>query len=59
MTVPLTGDFRRRRISVDGVGINTLSAGSGPPVLFLHGYPQTHLIWHHVAPALAGESRWC
>ncbi|MGH3811351.1 MAG: alpha/beta fold hydrolase [Pseudonocardiaceae bacterium] len=55
MTVPLADNFRRRRISVDGVVINTLTAGSGPPVLLLHGYPQTHLIWHHVAPALAAE----
>ncbi|HEX2140664.1 MAG TPA: alpha/beta hydrolase [Candidatus Limnocylindria bacterium] len=55
MTVPMAGDFRRRRITVDGVGINTLTAGSGPPVLLLHGYPQTHLVWHHVAPELAAE----
>ena len=28
-------------------------AGSGPPLLLLHGHPQTHVIWHKVAPALA------
>jgi haloacetate dehalogenase len=28
-------------------------AGSGPPVLLLHGFPQTHYCWHRVAPALA------
>jgi haloacetate dehalogenase len=27
--------------------------GSGPPVLLLHGYPETHLMWHAVAPGLA------
>ena len=27
--------------------------GSGPPLLLLHGFPQTHLMWHAVAPALA------
>jgi len=27
--------------------------GSGPPILLLHGYPQTHAMWHKVAPALA------
>ena len=27
--------------------------GSGPPVLLLHGYPQTHVMWHKVAPVLA------
>ena len=29
------------------------AGGSGPPLLLLHGYPQTHVIWHKVAPALA------
>jgi haloacetate dehalogenase len=29
--------------------------GSGPPVLLLHGFPQTHLMWHRVAPALAED----
>ena len=28
-------------------------AGSGPPLLLLHGFPQTKMIWHRVAPALA------
>ena len=28
-------------------------AGAGPPLLLLHGYPQTHAMWHRVAPALA------
>jgi haloacetate dehalogenase len=48
-------DFTYRRITVDGIGINTAIAGSGPPVLLLHGYPQTHLIWRDVAPSLAGQ----
>ena len=29
------------------------SHGKGPPLLLLHGYPQTHVMWHRVAPALA------
>lgn len=29
--------------------------GSGPPVLLLHGHPQTHVMWHHVAPRLARD----
>ncbi|MGH3384098.1 MAG: alpha/beta fold hydrolase [Nocardioidaceae bacterium] len=56
MTVPLPGTFEQRLVEVGtapAVTINTVSAGAGPPVLFLHGYPQSHLIWHHVAPALA------
>ncbi len=46
-------EFHRRSVEVDGVRINTLTGGSGPPLLLLHGYPQTHLIWHRVAPLLA------
>ncbi|MGD0119098.1 MAG: alpha/beta hydrolase, partial [Candidatus Binatus sp.] len=30
-----------------------VQGGSGPPLLLLHGYPQTHVIWHKVAPRLA------
>jgi haloacetate dehalogenase len=33
--------------------INAVRGGSGPPVLLLHGYPQTHAMWHAIAPALA------
>jgi haloacetate dehalogenase len=45
--------FTRADQTVGGTRIATWVAGSGPPVLLLHGYPQTHLIWHAVAPALA------
>src|SRR5216110_2703498 len=27
--------------------------GNGPPLLLLHGFPETHLMWHRIAPALA------
>jgi haloacetate dehalogenase len=53
MSVPLPPSFRYRKIDVGGVVVNCAVGGSGPPVLLLHGYPQTHLIWHHVAPPLA------
>ncbi|HEX3825779.1 MAG TPA: alpha/beta hydrolase [Sporichthyaceae bacterium] len=46
-------DFRHTRIQVPGVEIAVWSAGAGPPVLMLHGYPQTHAMWHRVAPVLA------
>ncbi|QFU90836.1 alpha/beta fold hydrolase [Amycolatopsis sp. YIM 10] len=55
MSVPLPESFRYSAPEVDGIRINCAVAGDGPPVLLLHGYPQTHLIWHHVAPALADE----
>lgn len=45
--------FETKRIEVQGVGINLRQGGSGPPLLLLHGYPQTHVEWHKVAPRLA------
>ena len=50
-----TMHFRRQRISTNGVGIECVVAGQGPPVLMLHGYPQTHSMWHRVAPELARD----
>ncbi len=49
--------FHYRTIAVDGVDINLAEGGAGRPLLLLHGYPQTHLMWHRVAPALAREFR--
>jgi haloacetate dehalogenase len=45
--------FEPRRIETSEVEINLRIGGSGPPVLLLHGYPQTHMMWHLVAPRLA------
>jgi haloacetate dehalogenase len=45
--------FSRARLTVNGTTINTVRGGAGAPVLLLHGYPQTHAIWHRVAPVLA------
>jgi haloacetate dehalogenase len=45
--------FERKQIPVGNVRINLVHAGSGPAVLLLHGYPQTHAIWHRIAPRLA------
>lgn len=55
MTVPLPDLFSRVTLAPGGVKINTLVGGneSGSPVLLLHGYPQTHVMWHHIAPILA------
>src|SRR3954467_1309689 len=40
-------------VEVADTTIRAVRAGSGPPVLMLHGYPQTHVMWHRVAPRLA------
>lgn len=45
--------FSQERMLVNGIGIQARVGGSGPPLLLLHGYPQSHLIWHRVAPILA------
>ena len=43
------------KVQTSGATINAVVAGSGPPLLLLHGAPQTHAIWHRVAPELARE----
>ena len=46
--------FSTERLSLDeGIEIHLRVGGSGPPLLLLHGYPQTHVIWHKIAPSLA------
>ncbi len=45
--------FREQRIAVSETEIFLRSGGDGPPLLLLHGYPQTHVMWHRVAPVLA------
>ena len=45
--------FATFTLDIDGVAIHGVTGGSGPPLLLLHGYPQTHVMWHKVAPALA------
>jgi haloacetate dehalogenase len=47
--------FTSRRVRTSGATINLVSGGSGAPVLLLHGYPQTHAMWHKVAPELARD----
>jgi haloacetate dehalogenase len=55
MTPPVLPGFGYRHVDVDGIAINCAIAGSGPPLLLLHGYPQNHLMWRQVAPALARD----
>ncbi len=48
-------DFEAKIIKTTGAKINCKIGGSGPPVLLLHGYPQTHVCWHKIAPLLAKD----
>jgi haloacetate dehalogenase len=45
--------FTRRRVQTGEVALHVAVGGDGPPVALLHGYPQTHVAWHAVAPRLA------
>ena len=45
--------FDTKRIAVGDTDFHIRIGGSGPPVLLLHGFPQTHHAWHQVAPLLA------
>ena len=45
--------FTEGKATVNGVEIAYATGGSGPPLLLLHGFPQTHAMWRDVAPALA------
>lgn len=53
---PSIPGFTYRRVSVaDDVTLNVAVGGSGSPVMLLHGFPQTHLMWRHVAAELAAH----
>ena len=45
-------DTREHRFKTGGVEIFARIGGSGPPLLLIHGFPQTHAMWHRVAPEL-------
>lgn len=54
MTTTLFPGFASHDIQVaPDVAIHAIVGGDGPPLLLLHGHPQTHAIWHRVAPVLA------
>ena len=47
--------FRKQKIRTPEVEINTVWGGEGKPLLLLHGYPQTHVMWHEVARSLTSN----
>jgi len=53
---PTIPGFTYHRVPVaDGVSLNAAVSGSGSPIVLLHGFPQTHLMWRHVAADLAAD----
>ena len=47
--------FSKKSIKTSEARIHLETGGEGPPVLLLHGYPETHAMWHKVAPQLARD----
>ena len=47
--------FKTSKVQTTGATINVTVGGQGPPVLLLHGSPETHVMWHKIAPRLARE----
>lgn len=53
MLAPMLNGFLSHTVQRDGVALNTRIGGDGPPLLLLHGHPQSMAMWHRVAPDLA------
>jgi haloacetate dehalogenase len=47
--------FTHERVRTSEAEIDLVRGGAGPPLLLLHGYPQTKAMWHKVAPGLAAH----
>ncbi|PYE22053.1 alpha/beta hydrolase family protein [Rhizobium sp. PP-CC-3A-592] len=53
--IPTLKGFTQQLVPVNGIKINAVTGGSGPPILLLHGWPETWWEWHHVMPLLAEQ----
>jgi len=51
--IPALEGFTQQLVPANGIKINAVTGGSGPPVLLLHGWPETWWEWHKVMPLLA------
>jgi haloacetate dehalogenase len=47
--------FKHERVQTAGATINVVKGGDGPPLLLIHGAPQSHVSWHIVAPQFAKD----
>ena len=47
--------FKHERVKTSGAEINVVRGGDGPPLLLMHGAPQSHVSWHKVAPDFARD----
>jgi pimeloyl-ACP methyl ester carboxylesterase len=45
--------FAQQLVAANGIKINAVTGGGGPPILLLHGFPETWWEWHHIMPLLA------
>jgi pimeloyl-ACP methyl ester carboxylesterase len=55
MELPIVTGVSHRQVDVGGLSLHVAQAGSGPPVMLLHGWPQHWYAWRRVVPALASE----
>ena len=53
MLMPMLNAFVPHTVTREGVSLHTRIGGEGPPLLLLHGHPQSMAMWHRVAPTLA------
>src|ERR1044071_6736136 len=47
--------FKQERVKTSGAEINVVRGGDGPPLLLIHGAPQSHVSWYKVAPDFAKD----
>ncbi len=48
-------NLKEEIIKSNGININVAHGGKGQPLLLLHGYPQTNLMWHKLVPVLSDK----
>ena len=48
-------NFKKEKIKTSDGEINTIHGGKGKPLLLIHGYPETHAMWHEIAPKLSED----